>query len=387
MSVVVVTGAAGRLGRRLLPLVAADPEVSRIVAIDPAPLSRRVARLDAYQTDLNGAPLGPLLEGVDTLVHLAFSSKTEIDEPGARHANIDGTERLLEAASAAGVGHVVVVSSATVYGAWPNNPVPLTEEASLRPNGGFVYAVQKAQIERLVADWRDDSSERSTAVLRPAMALAEDDSSFIARSLAAAAGIRAADLDPPVQFVHLDDIASAVDLAAPQQARRRLQRRPRRLDLRRTGSALAGAAPRLRLPARLADRLAEWSWELRLGPIPPGLLPYTEHPWVVANDKLRAEGWVPRHSNEEAYVAGTEGSRWSMLTPKRKQELALGASGAALLSRVRAWRSLLGEPDGGVSRFGSSRASPSPARSRHRAPHRGRTCRPGGGGVCRGPPL
>jgi hypothetical protein len=52
---------------------------------------------------------------------------------------------------------------------------------------------------------------------------------------------------------------------------------------------------------------------------------------VVANDKLRAEGWVPRHSNEEAYVAGTEGSRWSMLTPKRKQELALGASGAALL--------------------------------------------------------
>lgn len=331
MSVVVVTGAAGRLGRRLLPLVAADPEVSRIVAIDPAPLSRRVARLDAYQTDLNGAPLGPLLEGVDTLVHLAFSSKTEIDEPGARHANIDGTERLLEAASAAGVGHVVVVSSATVYGAWPNNPVPLTEEASLRPNGGFVYAVQKAQIERLVADWRDDSSDRSTAVLRPAMALAENDSSFIARSLAAAAGIRAADLDPPVQFVHLDDIASAVDLARRNRLDGAYNVAPDGWISGELARALAGAAPRLRLPARLAARLAEWSWELRLGPIPPGLLPYTEHPWVVANDKLRAEGWVPRHSNEEAYVAGTEGSRWSMLTPKRKQELALGASGAALL--------------------------------------------------------
>jgi len=331
VSVVVVTGAAGRLGRRLLPLVAADPEVSRIVAIDPAPLSRRVARLDAYQTDLNGAPLGPLLEGVDTLVHLAFSSNTEVDEPGARHANIDGTERLLEAASTAGVGHVVVVSSATVYGAWPNNPVPLTEEASLRPNGGFVYAVQKAQIERLVADWRDDSSDRSTAVLRPAMALAEEDSSFIARSLAAAAGIRAADLDPPVQFVHLDDIASAVDLARRNRLDGAYNVAPDGWISGELARALAGAAPRLRLPARLAARLAEWSWELRLGPIPPGLLPYTEHPWVIANDKLRAEGWVPRHSNEEAYVAGTEGSRWSMLTPKRKQELALGASGAALL--------------------------------------------------------
>ena len=331
MSVVVVTGAAGRLGRRLLPLVAADPAVSRIVAIDPAPLSRRVARLDAYQTDLNGAALGPLLEGVDTLVHLAFSSKTEVDEPGARHANIDGTERLLEAASTAGVGHVVVVSSATVYGAWPNNPVPLTEEASLRPNGGFVYAVHKAQIERLVADWRDDSTDRSTTVLRPAMALAEDDSSFIARSLAAAAGIRAPDLDPPVQFVHLDDIASAVDLARRNRLDGAYNVAPDGWISGELARALAGAAPRLRLPARVAARLAEWSWELRLGPIPPGLLPYTEHPWVVANDKLRAEGWVPRHSNEEAYVAGTEGSRWSMLTPKRKQELALGASGAALL--------------------------------------------------------
>jgi nucleoside-diphosphate-sugar epimerase len=134
-----------------------------------------------------------------------------------------------------------------------------------------------------------------------------------------------------VQFVHLDDIASAVDLARRNRLDGAYNVAPDGWISGELARALAGAAPRLRLPARLAARLAEWSWELRLGPIPPGLLPYTEHPWVIANDKLRAEGWVPRHSNEEAYVAGTEGSRWSMLTPKRKQELALGASGAALL--------------------------------------------------------
>ena len=57
--------------------------------------------------------------------------------------------RVLDAAAAAGRAHVVVLSSATVYGAWPTNPVPLTEDAPLRPNPGCAFAVQKAEIERL----------------------------------------------------------------------------------------------------------------------------------------------------------------------------------------------------------------------------------------------
>jgi hypothetical protein len=47
---------------------------------------------------------------------------------------------------------------------------------------------------------------------------------------------------------------------------------------------------------------------------------------VVANDRLRAEGWVPAHTNEEALVAGTPASPWSNVSPQRRQELALGAA-------------------------------------------------------------
>jgi hypothetical protein len=28
------------------------------------------------------------------------------------------------------------------------------------------------------------------------------------------------------------------------------------------------------------------------------------HPWVVSNERLRALGWAPRHTNEEAIVDG-----------------------------------------------------------------------------------
>jgi len=38
------------------------------------------------------------------------------------------------------------------------------------------------------------------------------------------------------------------------------------------------------------------------------------HPWVVANDRLRAEGWAPSHTNAETVLAclgGREpGSAW-----------------------------------------------------------------------------
>jgi nucleoside-diphosphate-sugar epimerase len=52
---------------------------------------------------------------------------------------------VLDAASAAGVTHVVVLSTAMVYGAWGNNPVPLTEDAPLRPDPSLVYASARAE--------------------------------------------------------------------------------------------------------------------------------------------------------------------------------------------------------------------------------------------------
>ena len=332
MTVVAITGAAGRVGRRVVPLVASDPDVTKVIAIDLHAVARRPRNVEPHQADLTTADLDALLAGVDVVIHLAFASQTELDEAAARQVNVGGTQRLFDAAGRAGVTHAVVVSSATVYGAWPNNAVPLTEEAALRPNSGLAYAVHKAQIERIALDWHDVSpATRTVALLRPAIALAEGDSSWLARSLAAAAGLRAAEAAPPMQFVHLDDVASAVDIARRRRLRGAYNVAPEGWINAETARALAGGTPRMRLPNRMAARLAEWSWELRLGPIPPGLLPYTEYPWVVASDRLRAEGWAPTNTNEEAFVAGTEGSRWSMMTPKRKQELALGASGVALL--------------------------------------------------------
>ena len=52
--------------------------------------------------------------------------------------------------SAAGVKKIVRPSSSAIYGAWANNPVPLTEDAPLRPSPSYLPAIVDAECERLL---------------------------------------------------------------------------------------------------------------------------------------------------------------------------------------------------------------------------------------------
>ena len=44
-------------------------------------------------------------------------------------------------------------SSATAYGFYPDNPVPMTEDSPLRGNGDFTYAKNKKEIEFIFNDF------------------------------------------------------------------------------------------------------------------------------------------------------------------------------------------------------------------------------------------
>lgn len=337
LGTVVVTGAASELGRRVCALAVADPDVRRVVALDRRSLRRLPKGVEGHEVDLARADLKPIFEGATAVVHLA---QAEPPAGGAAPETSVGdgelTRRVLDVAAAVGATHLVLLSSATAYGAWANNPVPLTEDAPLRPNPGVALAAEKAEAERAAAEWRDDHPGSTVAILRPTVTVAPDANGWLARALARSSALPVADEEPPAQFLDLDDLAAAVDLA-----RRGRLDGPRNVapDGWITGDtvrALAGGAPRVRLPERVALRLAHLRWRWGLAPTPPELLPYTVHPWVVANDRLRADGWEPRSSNEEAYVSAHRAGPWATLSPRRRQEIALGVSAAGLLGGAAA---------------------------------------------------
>ena len=171
VSDVAVTGIAGLLGQRLLPRLDASPTVGRVVGLDVRDPERRIGRLEMHRVDIATADLEPLLEGVSVIVHLASIVDPLPDDSFETRVNVDGTRRVLEAATDLGITKVVRVSTAAVYGAWPGNPVPLTEDAPLRPNPGFGPAVQGAEVERMLAAWRADVPGAVTTTLRAAPVL------------------------------------------------------------------------------------------------------------------------------------------------------------------------------------------------------------------------
>jgi nucleoside-diphosphate-sugar epimerase len=308
-----ITGAEGGLARRVLSLLADDPGV-----------------VDGSATES------------DVVIHLGSQDH---DRRARRRENVtDGAAVMLDDATAGGATHLVLVSSAMVYGAYTNNPIPLTEDAILRPDADFVYARQLATVEAMADRWRRAVPGRTVTVLRPVVAMAADGTPSLAAALAAGFGQRLGEDDPPAQFLHLDDLASAVVLAIDHRLDGVFNVAPDGWVAGERVRALTGARPRIRLPDRLATILAAVRWRFQRGPIPPGLRSYTREPWLVANDRLKAQGWRPTVTNEQAYVEGTEARWWTMITPKRRQELTLGGMGVlsvaaaiGMVSSIRLW--------------------------------------------------
>ena len=342
MESIAVTGASGVVGQRLLPALAAQPTLTRLVGLDVRPPRRRIRDLEFYLVDIARSELKPLVEGIDVLIHLATVVDPIPDEALMASVNVDGTRRVLDAAADVGVRKVVRVSTAAVYGAWANNPVPLTEAAPLRPNPGVSPGVQAAEVARLLADWRDDHPGVVVTTLRSAPVLGLGAERIPARLWLGRPPLRIRGAAPPVQAVHVDDLVAALALLV-------LEDHPGTFNVACDGwldpatvRALV-APPRVpAVPGELAERVLRLTWLLGIGDIPPGVVPYLEHPWVIANDALRALGWAPRHANEEAIVDGL--SSLGRRAPGRVL-LALGAGGLAGAA-VTAWRLRRGRRDG-----------------------------------------
>jgi nucleoside-diphosphate-sugar epimerase len=161
---VLITGAAGMVGRKLTTRLVADGALAgkpleRLTLVDVVAPDRPAAfagRLDVIATDLSiaGEAEKTIASRPDVIFHLAavVSGEAEADFDKGYRVNLDGTRLLLEAIRKADGGYrpnVVFTSSIAVFGA----PFPdaIQDEFHLTPTTS--YGTQKAICELLLADY------------------------------------------------------------------------------------------------------------------------------------------------------------------------------------------------------------------------------------------
>ncbi|MFC9298283.1 SDR family oxidoreductase [Streptomyces sp. NPDC057011] len=339
--VIAVTGAATGVGAALVSRLAASDEVKQVVAID----ERRgeCAEAQWHVLDVRDPAIAEKLRGADVVVHLALDLDLETD-PAARTAyNVRGTQTVLTAAAAAGVHRVVLCTSAMVYGALPDNDIPLSEDSELRATAEATGVGDLLEIERLGRRAPRAHPGLNVTVIRPAILVGGTDTAltryFESPRLLVVAGSR-----PTWQFCHVEDLVSALEYAALEKVEGELAVGCEGWLEQEEVEELSGIR-RMELPSAVALGAAARLHRIGLTPSPAGDLAYTMHPWVVSVSGLHAAGWRPRWTNEEVLaellqeVAGRHTVAGRRLG-RKDAATAAGAAGAtvALLGAAAAVR-------------------------------------------------
>ena len=151
---VAITGGAGFIGANLVRALRMAEPAWQITVIDNLSTGSR-SNLDGvddvilYEASiLDDVALDAAFEIADAVVHLAARPSVQrsvVDPLTSHEVNATGTVRVLDAARRAGVGHVVVASSASVYGDGMLQRLPKHEGLAVAPLSP--YAASKLAAE------------------------------------------------------------------------------------------------------------------------------------------------------------------------------------------------------------------------------------------------
>jgi nucleoside-diphosphate-sugar epimerase len=313
---VALVGALHPAARELALALEDDQGVERVLGLSRHEPPLLGPKFEFVQVGPGDPTFAGTLAGVETVVLFPLVDAADRNEEGRRNRVLEGTRRTLEAA--AGAATVVLWSSGVVYGAHPDNPVPIPETQPTRPNPEFPAAGVLAESERIAleaapADGAAGPPEgagqpqggapvgRVVVVLRGAGVWTPAWGTFLSRTLMGPAMVGVRGQDPPLQCLAPADAVSALVLATSGRLRGTYNVAPDDWVGSREAARAAGRR-RLEVPQRVAQATAEQLWRAGMSAATAGELGYQTHPWVLDNTRLRRAGWAPTRSSAEAFA-------------------------------------------------------------------------------------
>ena len=209
---VLVTGIAGGLGRLVARRLMGQYDVT---GVDSTRWRNCPPGISSHTVDLRKRKFEDVvrLERPKTVVHLGFIRHFRGDDRERHAVNVGGTRTLIDHCVKYGVERLVVLSSGYVYGAFPENPYHLDEEALLSASRTYPEIRDLVEVDSLASTqiWR--RPELTTSVLRPVNVLGPRVPSMVREYLRQPRVPTVLGFNPMMPFIHEEDMARALVLA------------------------------------------------------------------------------------------------------------------------------------------------------------------------------
>ncbi len=315
---ILLTGAASHLAAVLLPRLCLHPAVERVIGLDLKPARYHHPRYVHIRGDVREQRL---LERIHrqqrphAVIHLAFVvlrsqlGQQRHNRALIRDINVNGSRAVFHSACAADVDCLIHLSSAAVYGAWPDNPPRLDENQPRRVMRGFSYAEDKNAVEDLLDELQAQATTPRVVCLRPHVILGHNAQPFLTALLRQPFYPRLAPPAPLTQCIWETDVVEAIlaSLLRPVRGPFNLASEPAM-----SFEAMQRQAHRLAIP--LPFGLLRWSqrrlWRFTAVLEEPGWLDGMPH--SLALDCARARhllDWTPRYDTPACIHMLTRRSR------------------------------------------------------------------------------
>ncbi len=290
--VVLTTGAAGNLGRRVVQLL---HRKHNVVAVDRRPIRDLPKDVEHVQADVRWRSFEDVFRThrVRAIVHLGLIHNPRGEREQYRF-NVVGTQRLLDLAADYGVSTFVMLSSANIYGPDPDNSYFLTEDAPLLGAEHHPDIRDLVAVDRIVQSFFYRQPEVRTVMLRPVHIIGPRVRNAPANYLRLPRPWVLTGFDPMIQLIHEDDVVRALEFGLETESARGVFNvvGPGSAPLSRVLSVL-GRKPRS-IPSFMARRLLDGAWRLGASGYPPPELRHVQYNCIV-DGSLWAEkqGFTP----------------------------------------------------------------------------------------------
>jgi nucleoside-diphosphate-sugar epimerase len=317
---IVVTGASGNVGSALLRRLVEHHDVVGIARRVPDggfPFEGAQWWKVDLATPTAAQELREAFTGADAVVHLAWGFQPSHRLDLLEEIGVGGTRRVLEAVDAAGVPHLVHMSSVGAYSpktdddpvdeSWPTDGVPTSP-----------YSQHKSTAERLLDSHQATHPDLVVTRLRPGIVGQRNAGSALLRyglpavvpaGLVGHVPVLPLDRGLVIPFVHADDVADAIvrTLEGRVPGAFNLSAEPP-VDTAAIGRVLGARV--VHVPAAVLRVALTLAWKARLEPLDPGWLDLGFAVPLMDTSRARRElGWHPTVGAVEVLAETVAGMR------------------------------------------------------------------------------